>query len=142
MVSNIRHQHRCNHTEKWTAQGFSERLFLLFTSICPPRKILILWSLKISPCILKCSGIFKLSDLFEFSLLPGSWFAGFSWFSSTIKDGYNSSVDHISATNLPKLSAEISSRLLARFSIHSLVKNELNISFIIHHIWIISYNMI
>lgn len=63
-----------------------ETPFLLFTSICPPRKILMLWSLKISPCILKCSGIFKLSETFEFSLLPVSWFADFSWFSSTIKD--------------------------------------------------------
>lgn len=68
-------------------------LFLLFTSICPPRKILMLWSLKISPCILKCSGIFKLSETFEFSLLPVSWFADFSWFSSTIKDSYNSTVE-------------------------------------------------
>ena len=68
---------------------------LLFTSICPPRKILMLWSLKISPCILKCSGIFKLSDIFEFSLLPVSWLADFSRFSSTIKDGYYSSVEHV-----------------------------------------------
>ena len=68
-------------------------LFLLFTSICPPRKILMLWSLKISPCILKCSGTFKLSEIFEFSLLPDSWFADFLWFSSTIKDGYHSTVE-------------------------------------------------
>ena len=69
--------------------------FLLFTSICPPRKIRMLWSLKISPCILKFSGIFKLSEIFEFSLLPVSWFADFSRFSSTIKYSYNWTVGHM-----------------------------------------------
>ena len=54
------------------------RWFLLFTSICPPRKIRILWSLKMSPCILECSGAFKV-----FSLLPRFSLADFSLVIST-----------------------------------------------------------